>query len=186
MEDDYELLYLATEDYDEVVKVLYDKYKDMIYYKISKYTNNYEDFKDYLNEARLTLHEAILGYRDNYHFKTYLSKCLDNKLLNYQKSQNRKKKSIDSSSVELTLSQIYQIEDPSSQNGPEENVLNNEDYEEFYKNIREKFTWKEELIFSLKSQNYTNKEITEITGISLNNIYQIIRRIRNKISATIE
>lgn len=42
-------------------------------------------------------------------------------------------------------------------------------------------SWKEELVFELKIQNYSPKEIAEITDNNLKTVYNIIKRIRNKI-----
>ena len=55
-------------------------------------------------------------------------------------------------------------------------------YLELKEKILSKLSWKEELIFTLKEQNYTNKEISEITDNSLRTVYNIINRIKNKVS----
>ena len=65
---------------------------------------------------------------------------------------------------------------------PEKLVLEELEYMELKERILNKLSWKEELIFTLKEQNYTNKEISEITDNSLRSVYNIIRRIQVKVS----
>ena len=47
--------------------------------------------------------------------------------------------------------------------------------------IIDSLSWNEELVFVLKEQNYTTKEIAEITDKSLKSVYNIIGRIKRKI-----
>ena len=47
MDNDYELIYLAKED-ENLKEVVYQKYKNLIYKKIIKYSN-LNNIEDYLN-----------------------------------------------------------------------------------------------------------------------------------------
>lgn len=181
MESDYELLYLAREDIDVVVETLYKKYKGIIYSKVLKYCPSKLYIEEYLNEARLSLYDAVENYQDKYRFNTYLSNCIDNKLLNYRKTLERKKHKIltDAVSIDDKDVQLYMIND--KKYSPEELVLEELEYIELKEKIISKLSWKEELIFVLKEQNYTNKEISEITDNSLRTVYNIIRRIQRKV-----
>lgn len=181
MESDYELLYLAKEDIDRVVDILYNKYKGVIYSKVLKYipSNMYVD--DYLNEAILSLYEVIENYQDKYKFSTYLNNCMENKLLNYKKTLERNKHKLLNNALSLEDDDIQLRLDNNFYN-PEKIVLDELEYIELKEKILSKLNWKEELIFILKEQNYTNKEISEITDNNLRNVYNIIRRIQNKVS----
>ena len=53
-------------------------------------------------------------------------------------------------------------------------------YSSLRNKIIEVLTWEEELIFTLKEQNYTVLEISEITGNKLRTVYNIIKRIQDK------
>lgn len=181
MENDYELLYLAKEDIDRVVQILYKKYKGIIYTKVLKYSPSNMFVDEYLNEAILSLYEAVENYQDRYKFSTYLNNCIDNKLLNYRKTSERNKHKIlnNAAPIEENEMQLY-LEN--NDYNPERLILGEIEYIELKEKILNKLNWKEELIFTLKEQNFTNKEISEITDNSLRNVYNIIKRIQIKVS----
>lgn len=183
MYNDYELLYLAQEHNEEAINTLYKKYEKLLYIKAIKYNSSYSLLEDYLNEAKLSLYEAIENYKDNTAFVTYLNKCIDNSLLNYKKSLNRNKNkilneasSINDEKIETTI----QIRD--EKYNPEKMFFSELNYQQLKEKILDKLTWKEELVFILKEQEYTNKEISEITDNNLKTVYNIINRIKNKVS----
>ena len=183
MDNDYELLYLAHEDIDLVVELLYKKYKNIIYYKSIKYCHSNSSIEEYLNEAKITLQEAVVKYRDDIPFIKFLNICLDNNLLNYKKSQKRKKYKILNESISLDeTNNNINYESHVDKKNPEENLIEKQNYIELKEKILNKLTWKEELVFNLKEQNYSAKEISEITDNNLRTVYNIIKRIQNKMT----
>jgi len=183
MYNDYELLYLAQEHNEDAINILYVKYKKVIYSKVSKYNNSKLLFDDYINEAKLAFYDAIEYYKDDTSFLTYLNKCMDNKLLNCRKSLNRNKNKILNEAVSINDEKIEMIIPESDERyNPETMLMNETSYHELKEKILSKLTWQEELIFTLKEQDYTNKEISEITDNNLKTVYNIINRIKNKIS----
>lgn len=183
MDNDYELLYLAKEDTETIVDILYEKYKKVLYSKVQKYNSSNINTQDYLNEAKLSLYEAVENYQDDCTFLTYLNICLDNSLSNYKKSLSRKRHKIlnDAISLEDDLAlPALQIND--ERYNPEKLLLEEQEYLELKTKILDKLTWKEELIFNLREQNYTSKEISEITDNNLRTVYNIISRIQNKVA----
>ena len=55
MDNDYELLYLAKDD-DQVKDIIYQKYKNLIYYKARKYSKRYNtnnELEEYIIEGTL-------------------------------------------------------------------------------------------------------------------------------------
>lgn len=183
MENDYELLYLAKEDTEIIVNILYQKYNKLLYSKALKYSSSNINIEDYLNEARISLYEAVENYKDNNAFITYLNICLENRLSNYKKSLNRNRHKIlnEASSIDNEeMEPFIKIND--ERYNPEKLVLSELEYLELKEKIIDKLTWKEELIFNLKEQNYTNKEISQITDNSLRTVYNIISRIKNKMT----
>lgn len=181
MDNDYELLYLAKEEPEMVNDILFYKYKKILYSKAIKYSSNI-DLEDFINEAKLTLYEAVESYQDKYKFITYLNICLDRRLSNYKKQLNRNKHKVLNNSISIDdedTNIIYLIHD--ERYNPEKILLEESSYIEIRKKIADILTWKEELIFKLKEQNYTNKEISEITDNNLRTVYNIIDRIKNKI-----
>lgn len=183
MESDYELLYLSKEDIETVVEVLYKKYNYLLKYKVSKYNQTDMNSEDYLNEARLALYEAVENYVDKTSFITYLNKCLDSRLSNYKKSLNRNKNKILNEAISLNNEKAgMTLQVKNEKYNPEKKLLEELEYQTLKDSILNSLNWKEELIFTLKEQNYTNREISEITDNSLRTVYNIISRIQNKVS----
>lgn len=183
MNNDYELLYMAGEDKELVEQLLYKKYKNLIYWKARKYSSSSIFFEDYLNEAILAFYEAVDNYQDKYKFITYLNTCIDRNLLNLRKALNRKRyktlnESIGIEDVDITKT-IIEVED---KNNPEKLLIEESNYNELKNKIINNLTWEEELVFLLKEQNYTNKEISEVTDNKLKTVYNIINRIQRKMS----
>ena len=58
-------------------------------------------------------------------------------------------------------------------------------YNKLKKTIISKLTWQEELVFKLKEQNYKPKEISEIIDNNQRTVYNIINRIRKKVSSIV-
>ena len=58
-------------------------------------------------------------------------------------------------------------------------------YNKLKKTIISKLTWQEELVFKLKEQNYKPKEISEIIDNNQRTVYNIISRIRKKVSSIV-
>lgn len=90
MDNDYELIYLAKED-ENLKEVVYQKYKNLIYKKIIKYSN-LNNIEDYLNESRLIVYETIDNYIDKAPFIVYLNKCLDSRIYNYYRKTTQEDK----------------------------------------------------------------------------------------------
>lgn len=180
MDNDYELVYSAKEENELAIELLLKKYMPLINSKIKKYSNSLKE--DYLNEAKLTLYEAIFNYKDEKPFAAYLNTCLDNHLINFYKSLSRNKNKILNEAMPIINEEqlnVYNIKNFSS--NPEDILLEEISYYNMIEKIKSTLTWKEELVFDLKVQNYTPKEISQIIDKNISNVYNIIRRIQNKI-----
>lgn len=179
MENDYELIYLAQED-ERMKEEVYNKYKGFIYKKILQYTKNNNNIDDYLNEIILTLYQSIDSYIDYAPFISYFNKCVNNTLLNYRRKSRNKKDLILNNSVTIDSINIDEIR--SINRTPEEILIDEYNYNKLREKIINSLTWKEELIFKLKEENYSVKEIGEILDNKKSTIYKIIKEVRTKIA----
>ena len=180
MLNDYELLYLIHENNEEAMNFLLEKYSKTIYSKCLKYSNSNNNIDDYINEGIQAFYEAVKTYNENTKFITYLNTCLDRKLLNYKKMQDRKKHSILNNSISLEDDRLSENIFMDNRNNPELVLLNNENYIFLRKNLLKKLDYNEELVFLLKEQNFSNKEISKIIDKRIRIIYSIIDKIRIK------
>lgn len=180
--NDYELVYLAKENNEYALDELYKKYYKIMYAKAKKYSKNI-DFEDLLNEARVAFYRAIDTYQDSNTFSTYLNICLESSLTNYYKKNNRRKSKVLNEATSLddeTNLLLNNLHDDTL--NPETIIIDNYAYKDFLDKIINKLTWKEELVFTLKIQDFTAKEISEITDYNIKTVYNIIKRVQNKVS----
>lgn len=181
MYNDYELLYLAQENNEDAVNELRKKYNSLLHAKALSYNrSSHIDIKELLNEAELSFYKAVDSYIDKNTFNTYLNKVIDNNLTNYIAKHNNTKNKILNESVSYEYNNEKSIGVGSNKYNPEISLFNEYNYFELRQRILNKLTWKEELIFVLKEQNYTAPEISKITDNSLRTVYNIIKRIQNK------
>lgn len=183
MDNDYELLYLAKEGNEEAINILRKKYFKLLYNKVKSYNKITKiDLDELLNASLLSFYTAVDNYRDDTKFATYLAKCVDNSLLNYYKSINRDKNKVLNEAISLEETNIMTLSlSDNNRDNPEMIFFNNLNYDEFKERIIEELTWREELIFLLREQDFSPKEISEITDNNIKTVYNIIRRIQNKV-----
>lgn len=183
MLDDYELLYLANEGNEDATNELINKYYGLICYKATKYSPSKLDIEDFINEGLLCLHEAIYNYLDtkNTKFNKYLNTCLERKMINLKKMFTRKKFCIlnNSFSIDENCIEINEHLIDNKQN-PDNILIDREEYEILRKKILKQLNNKEELVFILREQNFSAKEIANIIDKNLVEIYNTIKSIRIK------
>lgn len=187
MDNDYELLYLAKDD-DTVKKVIYEKYKNLIYKKSKKYSqisSNTNKLDDYINEATLALYETIDNYKDTTPYIIYLNTCIENSLKNLLKKEYAKKSKALNESISINNNDNYLIKSEENKYNPEAILFEEFDYDNLRNLILNKLTWQEELIFNLKEQSYNTKEIAEIIDNNQRTVYNIINNIRKKVSSIV-
>lgn len=184
MLNDYELLYLASEQNEDAINELLKKYYGLICYKAIKYSPSQLDTDDFINEGLLCFYEVIYNYSDvsNTKFIKYLNTCLERRMINYKKLFTRKKFcilntaiSLDEDSVDsdnLLIDNKY---------NPDSVLLNKEEYELLREKILKELNSNEELVFILREQNFSVKEIAKIIDMKLAEIYNIVKNIRTKI-----
>lgn len=168
MNEDLELINRAKNNDKIALDKLINKYYNTLYIKSLRYNKN--DIDIYLNEAKYSLYKAVKYYNNTTSFATYLNRCLDKNLYEYYKKTNNKIKTINDDNIEVIDNNL----------NPEIILINEYNYNNLKNKIVSKLTWKEELILSLKEQNFTVKEISEIIDDKIKTIYNTINRIKIK------
>lgn len=181
MDNDYELLYLAQENIDYATEILRSKYDRLLHNKAIIFsTKSLLSKRELFNEAEMAFYKAIDTYMDNYTFSTYVSNVIDNNLLNYIEKYNSIKNKILNESLSYDDNPNILLKFGSNKDNPERNIFNEYDYDYLRERIINKLSWKEELVFCLKEQNYNVYEIAEITDNKPRTVYNIIKRIQDK------
>lgn len=157
-----------------LVQQIYNKNKNIIEKRIKYYsTTNNISKEEAIQEIKLTIYKVLKTYKEENNFQAYLIKSIDNTLLNYIRKIKTKKMT-----NTISLEGTKEYED--NRYNPEKLVIKEIIYKELRTKIINKLTWKEELIFTLKEQNFTTKEISRITDMSMSTIYNLIRNIKTK------
>ena len=167
---------LIKENNELLFNILKDKYKDIIKIKALSYSNNSSSLEDYITEAELSIYKAIDNNNKDILLNPYINKCINNSLIDYYKHINTNKNKLLNEAISITENTYDNRYDP------ELILLDKINYTNLKDKIIDKLTWKEELVFTLKEQNFTIKEISEITDNNLRTVYNIINRVKTKIS----
>ena len=160
----------------EKTLTIYKKYNNLINRKIYLFTGYNNLFDDDLkNEITLSIYKSISKYSEDNSSAAYLNKTIDRTLLNYLRKVNNKKDKVYQESIKTDNDQDFQ----DNRYNPEQLFFEVSNYNELKRKIINELTWKEELVFTMKEQNFTIEEISQVTD---NCIKTIINRIKKKVS----
>lgn len=189
--NDYELVSLAQENNDIAIDLLHKKYKDLIYNKSKKIyyclRNRGLELSDVMQEAMIGFEEAIKAYNqdDNTLFYTFAMLCVDRQLKSLVLKQNRDKHKFLNEAITLDNDDdLYNI--LSNDITPETEFFSKEEANNIYNNLKDCLTEFEELVFELKLQGCSYKEISDILDVDSKDIYNAVSRIRVKASKIID
>ena len=191
-ENDYELLYLVSENNDDAKEILYDKYKNLIQIKAKlyyPYVKNYGvELNDLIQESMIGFTKAINGFKDqkNTSFSTFVNKCIDFHLRSYIRSITNNKNIILNKSISMDTpnengTPIKDFISDNNGNDPESFFIS----EELKNNINEisstKFTDIEKKVFDLRTEGFTFKEISKKLDITIKSAQHAMKRAKNKL-----
>lgn len=190
--NDNELIYLAKENNEDAINLIYKKYKPLITKKCSKYykfvKNKGLEFEDLVQECLIGFEESIKNYNPSGEviFYTFTNICMDRQLITLLKTIDRDKHKFLNEAVPLETiddesgsNLINFIED--NKDNPEIGLLAEVEYQDLYNKIINILTDFEECVFKLKIQNFDYKEIANILDKNPKSIDNAIQRIKNKI-----
>ena len=191
--NDYELLDLASEQNEEALNIIYNKYNPLVN-KIAKKMLNYchgtgIELNDLIQEGMLGLNLAIHTFVEDKDttFYTYARTCIERKMISLIVGATRLKHRFLNESISFELSDEFNesytnqkcLEDNSY--NPENVLVDTETEEELIKNIQDRLTDFEYQVFELKRNGFGYKEIAELLGRDNKAIDNAIQRIRLKI-----
>jgi len=184
--NDYEIIYLISENHDDIFNILYKKYLPLIIKYVNKYKKSFKIFgyekEDLIQIALIALSKAV-KYYNQYNesmFYTYLLTLLDNEFnREYNKSNNNKNKSLNTS---VSYNNIIPGTDFTYLDSIGYNDLYEKEKDDYYKIIEFKNNLPFELsnILELKYNGYNNIEIINLLDIEieeLRNSLNIIKKM---------
>ena len=193
-ENDYELLYLVSENSDDVNDMFFEKYDNIIKMKALKYKQYTEslgfDYNDLLQEGRLGLTKAINSFKDqkNVKFYTFANLCIDRQLSTFIRNISRDKHKIlnDSISIDTKLpgssKSLMDILSDEKNINPEDSFITIEEDRELLNKVISKLSKVEKEVFELRIQGFSYKEISQLLNTTEKSVSGTIGRIRGKVS----
>lgn len=181
--NDYELIYLIKEGIEEAVELVLEKYEPLIKNTASYYINCFGrkkvDYDDLLQEGRLGLIQAIRGFSDKKEalFYTFAVLCIKGRMINFMLHNNRLKN--------YPLNNSYSLDDNVLSNNVPDDFDINSIFDYFYleeKIIMFKNTldFDDSLIFELKFNSFSYKEISKLLDIDIKKVDNCLYKIKKK------
>ena len=190
-DNDFELLYLISENNEDAKKLFYEKYKPIIEMKVKKYISYVEsrgyDYNDLVQEGMIGLSRAITDYKTqkDVQFNTFANVCIERQIFSFLRNIDSGKHKVlnDSISFDTTTNtygkSLDQILDDKNIN-PETSFVQNEETNDLFDNILGELTDKESEVFKLRAQGFTYKEIASLLNISEKSVSKAIEKIKIK------
>ena len=173
---DIELVRLALEQNQAAFIVLYTRYHIGVKSHISRYVSQKEDIEDIALESFQKAFSQISTYNDAYKFSTWLYRIARNTAFDHLSRHDRERNNLPTTSINEDIAELKEL--PATMHNPEEDIINQEDYDKWPTNIEKlkddyKIVAKMNLI-----DNFGYKEIAEALELPLNTVKTKIRRAK--------
>lgn len=182
--NDYELVFLAQEENEDAINIIYKKYKPIIVKKsklaIYSTKNSGSEINDVMQEAYLGLEEAIKNFSQNDEatFYTFANLCIDRKISNYIRKMANKKNILLNEAIFIDENMENYLKDTTD---IENNLIRKVMKEEIINKIYDKFTTLEKDVYNLLVDGYSLAEISSKLDKDIKSIYNTIDRIKQKV-----
>ena len=172
--NDNELIYLIKEKDDYSMKLLFNKYKPIVYKLCSIYFIKLKkygiEFNDLIQEGYYALYKASCKYNSysNVKFYTYFCNCIRNHLSSYSRDLCVKKHSILNNSLsidEINYNNYY----------VEKNYMFDKDD---FIDIKNLFSFEHSVVFELRYNGFNYKEIARLLDLPISTIDGRLCKIR--------
>jgi RNA polymerase sporulation-specific sigma factor len=196
--NDNELLSYVSEENEDAIEIIYEKYKPLIN-KISsdfyrKYCKNTGlDISDLEQEGMIALNNAMNHYKENKDvlFYTYAKTCIERRIISTIVMAHRQKHKILNESVSYEINfdneQIsFDALIKDVKNNPENIIIDMENSKELMKEIEISLTNLEKQVLQLKLDGFEYREIAEILNKESKSIDNALNRIKTKIKKILE
>lgn len=183
--NDFELMYLVSESSEDALNIIFLKYEPLIKKVVSYYINVLNniklDYEELVQEGRIGLFNAIKGYKveKDFLFYTFALLCIKRQVINTIETSKTKKNISLATSLSLDKEEyINNIKGDYME--PlvifEEKVLE-ENIIEFKNNLNDL----DSLIFELKYNSFSYREISEILDIKLKTVDNRLVKIKKNL-----
>lgn len=195
--NDYELIDVISENNEEALELIINKYQPIIKYiankKLKIASNLGMDISDLYQEGLIGLLEAIRDFKDTkkVSFYTFASLCIERQMNTSLTKHNRKRDQILNNAISLdkkivdSEKTLLEIVEPINNITALNDIIALESETELYTNIKNELSEFEKKVFDLKINNYSCDEIASKLNVTSKKIYSAMRRIKDKIKKQI-
>ncbi len=190
---DGELYSLVCEQDEDAKDMLYMKYKYIIDIVIKRYAFSAMkyglEYKDLYQEALVGFSDALASFNEekNSSLPTFITLCVDRRLLNTIRKAGRIKNQVLLDS--LSLDHVYEdyniplkeIISDNNQNDPLSNITKDEEFDELLDFIEKSLSSSEYEVYKLLVSGLTYQDIAKVLGKSPKQIDNAIQRIKSKV-----
>ena len=193
-ENDYELLYLISENNEEAKEMFFEKYKPFIVTKANylypQIKNKGYDISDLIQEGMIGLSRAINDYKEqkNIKFSSFANVCIERQMLTFIRDITRQKHkllndslSIDSDTDNRGVPLKDSISDDRNSN-PEDSFIRDVEEKNLFDRVRSILSDREYEVFELRLNGFTYQEISMLLNVTEKSVGGTVRRIKDKIS----
>lgn len=181
--NDYEIIYMVSEDKDSNFNLLYHKYTPLILKIVKDYKNYFKkfgyDISDLMQIGYITLYRASYLYNDynNSMFYTYFLKSFHNAIINEIKMNLTLKKEV------LNNALSYDLPVPNSNISYIDLIMDNKDvditkYNNFVINFKNSMSFDLSCVFELYLNGYNLNEISILLKMEINIVKGYLKEIK--------
>ena len=192
---DSELVTSAKNGNEEALECLFDKYRELVNMKVSKYFIIGAEREDIVQEGMIGLYKAVKNYEEDKQnsFKSFANLCIERQLITAIKTSNRQKHMPLNSSLSLNTP-VYENEDDVSlmemfnskiAEDPLDTITKKEYYKLVGNKIDEHLSDFEKQVLSRFAAGDSYVKIAERLDAPVKSIDNAIQRIRKKASKNI-
>ena len=192
---DNELVTSARNGNEEALECIFNKYRDLVNMKVSKYFIIGAEREDIVQEGMIGLYKAVKNYEDDKQnsFKSFANLCIERQLITAIKTSNRQKHMPLNSSLSLNTPAYENEEDVSliemfnskTAEDPLDTITKKEYYELVENKIDEHLSDFEKKVLTRFAAGESYVKIAEKLDSPVKSIDNAIQRIRKKASKNI-
>lgn len=189
--NDNELVALAIEHNEDAIRILHEKYMPLINKKASKIykyiSKKGVELADIKQECLIGFEEAIKNFNPDQDalFFTFANLCMDRQMNSLMLKVNRNKHKIlnEAISIDIVNDQGDSVDllNLIPDNNTEDKLMDSLIEKELMNEIKNNLTHLETLVFGLKIQGFSYKEIADILDKDVKSIDNAVQRIKAKL-----
>ena len=183
LDNDYELVYMISEQDDDALKLLFDKYDDVLKLWSNYYHKKYKKFNipvdELIQEGKIGLYYAIRNFNEekDIKFYTFALLCIKRNMMSciIKWTRNKNLMYTNTFSYDETL-----LDDTSYEFSPEI-IIRNFEYEKYIIDFKNSLDFLDANIFELRYNSFSYKDIAELLDISKKKVDNTLIKIREKL-----